>query len=538
MKKWIWIIAIVGLLGFGYIQCQKGKAAQAAKESAGQKLTAKVERGDVTVTVIESGAIEAVQSVEIKSRVSGRVSQLLVKEGDRVSAGQLIARIDPEELKLQYKQVSAQLRGAESSAARSALNVGLTESQVKNALIQAEQRYITALREWQNQPALSRASVEQARISLDNAIRTRDLLVNTTHPQERVRLETTANQAKAIFERDKRELERQRNLLEKGWVSQQAVDNASATFAASEASYKRAQDEWSRMQGRQAIEAKNADDNVAELREALNRAIATANLDKNKEQALADAKASLEQAKANLRQIEMDKKSAAQSRAQADQIRASVADNLRLLNETEIRAPMNGIVTKKLIEPGELVSALSSFSGGTPIIEVSDLNTLQVKLQINEIDVARLELNDEATIDIDAIPEFQFHGVVMQIAPSNFVATTGGGGGGGDSVVRYEVVIKIKDPDKRIKPGMSARCTVNVENVKNVLRLPVEYIEKQGIKYFVNVQVKGGKPQKKEVTIGAISPQYMEIKSGVSEGEVIEKTSFRGPPRQGMMGGS
>lgn len=537
MKKWIWIIAIVGLLAFGYVQCQKGKAANAAKELAGQSLTVKVERGDVLVSVVESGAIEAVQSVEIKSRVSGRVSELLVKEGDKVAAGQLIARIDPQELRLQYQQVSAQLRGAESSAARSALNIGLTESQVRNALIQAEQRYITALRDWQNQPALTRASVEQARIAFDNAVRARDLLVNTTQPQERVRLETTATQSKIAWENDKREFERQKNLLAKGWVSQQAADNAAATLAASEANYKRTQDELARMQGRQAIEAKNADESVNEAREALNRAIATANLDKNKEQALADAKASLNQAKANLRQIEMERKSAAQSRAQADQIRASVADNLRQLNETEIKAPMAGIVTKKLIEPGELVSALSSFSGGTPIIEVSDLNTLQVKLQINEIDVARLRVGNDATIDIDALPEVQFKGTVMQIAPSNVVPTNTGGGGGGDTVVRYEVIVKIKNPDARIKPGMSARCTMIVENVKNVLRLPVEYVEKQGLKYFVNVKVKGGKPQKKEVTVGAISPQYMEIKTGLNEGEEIEKTSFRGPPRQGMMGG-
>lgn len=535
MKKWIWIIAIVGLLAFGYVQCQKGKAANAAKELAGQSLTAKVERGDVLVSVVESGAIEAVQSVEVKSRVSGRVSDLLVKEGDKVAAGQLIARIDPQELRLQYQQVSAQLRGAESSAARSALNIGLTESQVRNALIQAEQRYITALRDWQNQPALTRASVEQARIAFDNAVRARDLLVNTTQPQESVRLETTATQSKIAWENDKRELERQKNLLAKGWVSQQAADNAAATLAASEANYKRTQDELARMQGRQAIEAKNADESVNEAREALNRAIATANLDKNKEQALADAKAALNQAKANLRQIEMERKSAAQSRAQADQIRASVADNLRQLNETEIKAPMAGIVTKKLIEPGELVSALSSFSGGTPIIEVSDLNTLQVKLQINEIDVARLRVGNDATIDIDALPEVQFKGTVMQIAPSNVVPTNTGGGG--DTVVRYEVIVKIKNPDARIKPGMSARCTMIVENVKNVLRLPVEYVEKQGLKYFVNVKVKSGKPQKKEVTVGAISPQYMEIKTGLNEGEEIEKTSFRGPPRQGMMGG-
>src|SRR5688500_8305406 len=77
---------------------------------------ATVTRGELIVKVVETGTIDAVKSVEVKSRASGRLARLLVDEGDFVEKGQLIGVIDPRETQLRVEQDAAQLRGARSAA--------------------------------------------------------------------------------------------------------------------------------------------------------------------------------------------------------------------------------------------------------------------------------------------------------------------------------------------------------------------------------------------------------------------------------------
>ncbi|GIV03037.1 MAG: hypothetical protein KatS3mg015_1867 [Fimbriimonadales bacterium] len=262
-----------------------------------------VDRGDIEITVIETGKIEAVQDVEVKSRVSGRIAKLYVQEGDRVEKGQLIAEIDPQEIRLQLEQTTAQLRSAEAGAKRSLESVQLTRKQMETALQQAEARYIQAKREYENQPALTDASLRQAKINLEQAQRDLELLKNTTHPQQRVQAEADLQRTKAAAETDKANYERLVGLLQKGYVAQRDVDNARAQMEASQAAYRTAQENYDRLASRQAIELRNAEQAVAAAQAAYDQAKARANLDKNKEQAYLDAKAAFEQAKEDLRRI-------------------------------------------------------------------------------------------------------------------------------------------------------------------------------------------------------------------------------------------
>ncbi len=495
-----------------------------------------VDRGDIEITVIETGKIEAVQDVEVKSRVSGRIAKLYVQEGDRVEKGQLIAEIDPQEIRLQLEQTTAQLRSAEAGAKRSLESVQLTRKQMETALQQAEARYIQAKREYENQPALTDASLRQAKINLEQAQRDLALLKNTTHPQQRVQAEADLQRTKAAAETDKANYERLVGLLQKGYVAQRDVDNARAQMEASQAAYRTAQENYDRLASRQAIELRNAEQAVAAAQAAYDQAKARANLDKNKEQAYLDAKAAFEQAKEDLRRIKMEEASLAQARAQADQIRSAVADAQRQLSETKIVAPMSGVITRKLVEEGELVAALSSFSGGTPIVQIAQLGALQVTLNINEIDVARLEVGMPATVEIDALPDETFAGSVTRIAPASDTSAATGQAGGGDAVVRYKVEVQLDKSDPRIRPGMSAKCTIRVDERKNVVRVPIEYVGEDDEGYFVMVRKDGAKKaEKTRLKIGLRSSTWYEVLEGVSEGARLEKPPYTGPSRRGFM---
>ncbi len=99
-----------------------------ANPSANER-TFTVERGDITVEVSESGAVEPVRVVEIKSRVPGRIETLLVDEGAIVEHGQLLARIDPREIKQQVEQGSAQVESARASAQRARIALEMEAQQ-------------------------------------------------------------------------------------------------------------------------------------------------------------------------------------------------------------------------------------------------------------------------------------------------------------------------------------------------------------------------------------------------------------------------
>lgn len=533
MKKrlflFIFLIVVIGFIGF--------RCLRAGTEEASALQTAKVERGDLLVTVVESGNIEAVTHVEVKSRVSGRISEIVVEEGDRVEKGDLIGKIDPQELRLQLEQTSAQLKSAESVVRRSEKNIPILKKELEEELVRAEARYLQAKRAMETQPALSQNSIQQARAAYEQAQQALELLISTTHPRERVSAEADVRRARATFENDKRNYERQVSLYQKGYVPEKAVNDARTQMELSEANYQQAQDALIRLESRHETEVKNAQQNVKQAEAALNQALVNAERDKNRIQEYREAKAAYEQAKNNLNRVELEKQSLLQATAQAEQLRIAVADNLRQLGETEIRAPISGVVTRKLVEPGELVTALSSFTGGTTVVEIADLSQLRVKLEVNEIDVAKIHKGMKAEIEIDAFPDKKFSGMISKIAPANVVQATTAV----SPIVKYGVEVLLTERDARIKPGMSAKCTIRVLDKKNVLKIPIELVGKDAKGFYVLVMKqtpkKGKAPstERRDVRVGTSSATHMEILSGVREGEIVVMPRYEGPPRKGAI---
>ncbi len=530
MRKWLGALsAILLVLFFGFL-CTR--SCVQTKQSAAERAIATVERGDVILTVVETGSVEPVETLEVKSRVSGRISRLYVEEGNVVKKGDLLAEIDPEELRLQAQRAEAQLKAAEAVVARIRGSLRLTEGQVANALKQAQARYRRAKVEWDAQPRLSEALTEQARRRYETSLRNRDLLVNVTHPQERVRLETERERARAVYESARYEYERLSALYEKGYVAKKEVERAEAELRSREAEFQRVKDEWERLTARQEAERRNAEEEVAVAKAALDEAVARAEVDRTKYEALQEAIAGLAQAEADKARVQMERESLEQALAEAEQVRSQVADAHRLLAETAVRAPRDGVVIRKLVREGELVTALSSFTGGTPIVELADLSALEVKLEVNEIDVARLTLGTLAEVEVDALPGKRFRGRVTKIAPASIKTPTTQ-----DVVVKYSVEVTLENSTREVKPGMSARCSMRVAERKNVLRVPLEYIGKDERGEYVLVFL-GGRDrerssEKRYVKTGLKSPTYAEILDGVQEGMKLEKPEFTGPRRIG-----
>ncbi len=494
----------------------------------------KVSRGDVVVEVIETGAVEATKVVEVKSRVSGRIKRILVEEGDLVTKGDLIAEIDPEETEFQVEQTRAQLRGAQASIARTTIEIAQRRetlaAQLRQSIIRVEQ----LRKELGVQPTLTQSAIRGAQAALDVARTTRQQLVVSTHPNERTALQAELDQAKVSLENTKLELSRLRNLLAREFVAQREVDNQQLQVDVAESRMRSVQQRMGRLAQQHQTELRTADDRIRQAEAELTRARTGIVQDSTKAKELESAEAAIRVARAQLKDVDALIASRAQSQATADQISSQLRDTVRQLGETAIRAPIDGIITAKLIQEGELVASLGSFSSGTPVVRLEDRSKMLVRLNMNEIDAAKLKLGMRTRVLIDAIPGREFLGSVTKIAPSKVAA--GAGAATADSVVRFAIEVQLEDKDSAVKSGMTAKVTVETLRKNKVLTVPADYLVTEGTNNFLLLPAEKGKtePRRQKVTIGAKSNASVEIVSGANEGQELVRPKFDGPSRRGF----
>jgi HlyD family secretion protein len=503
-----------------------------------------VERGSVTVEVSESGAVEPVRVVEIKSRVPGRIEALWVDEGAVVEQGQLLARIDPREIRQQVEQGSAQVESARASALRARIALEMEARQARLQLQQAQIRYEQALREAEMQPTLTQTTLKNAENALKTAQENLRLLREVKHPQERVELANALRDAETRLQEARRNFERLQALLEKGYVARQQVDAAQTQLVAAESQLRNLQQRQQQLAQQQAIELENARLQVESAQSDLERARASAVQDELKRKALESARTDLENARLRLRTIDMRQLELQQARASEKQAVSQFQNLIIQLSETDVRAPIRGVVTRRYREVGELVmSGTTGFGEGTPILQVADLSQMRVRLNLNELDVAKVRVGMPVEITVDALPQRKFRGTVRKIAPAALLnsqqqqtPTLG--------VVKFAVEVHLNQTDDALRPGMTARCRIVTAQKTNTLRLPLEALGKEGNRDYVlrvlpNQTEPNGKPKTEKVfvKVGLRSANYAEILSGIREGDKVLKPPFNGPQRRQLFGG-
>lgn len=516
-----------------------------------------VDRGVVEVKVVETGTIEPLKKVEIKSKVAGRLAKLYVDEGDRVVKGQVLAEIDPTEINSQVEQIRAQVYGARARLAQALKNVSYQKEQTdslirqaQEAVASAEARLRSAETERASQPAIVSSDVRQAEASLESAQKNLDLLKKTTQPQALVQVQAGLDEAKAAYEQAERHLERQRSLLKKGFVSQQAVDAAVSEQAAAASRLAQAKKRMELLEEQQRMEVAEAEARVAQARAALDRAKTSERLIRVRDDDVQAAKAVLEQARAQLRaalsgrrQDKMREDDVAQARSAVTQVENQLREVLVRQHDTRLVATMSGVVTKRYVEQGELItSGVSTFSSGTPVLQVADLSRMLIKASVNEVDVQKVRIGLPVEITVDGARGVVFTGRVQKVAPSSIgVEGSAALQRGEGAVVRFAVEVEVHHPTEALRPGMSARCSIIVARKQNVLRLPTDAVEGNGTGASVQVATETSKDGKKTVRFerktivaGLRGDNFVEILSGLEPGQKVKAGIFTGPKRKGV----
>lgn len=166
----------------------------------------------------------------------------------------------------------------------------------------------------------------------------------------------------------------------------------------------------------------------------------------------------LEAAEVTLRSAEAQLKSA---EAQVRQSQASLSMNEVNLRHTVIRAPIDGIVTARLVDVGQTVAA--SFQAPELFVIAADLTKMRVIANVDESDVGRIRPRQRVTFTVDAFPAEEFEGSVSQIRLEPIVT---------QNVVTYATVIDAPNPDLKLKPGMTATVTLEIARRDGVRRIP------------------------------------------------------------------
>lgn len=339
-------------------------------------------------TVAASGEIVAHRYADIGSNVMGKIVSLPVAEGNRVRAGQLLARIDPIQAESELSSASEQVRALEAEERAASQQVRTTTAE----LTAAEARSREANQQW----------------------------------------------------------ERKRALRDRGLLPASDFDTASAAAETSAA---------------QLASARSAVDRARLASEAAGRR-------------------------------------AAQARAQ--RIRAHDT-----FSKTSIVSPIDGIVSRLRVREGEMVVIGIQNQPGTTLMTISDLDGVNAEVKVAEADVLRLALNQRATVTLEALPGKRFEGRVVEIGASALPVA-----GTGAAAREFKVVVRLADPDRGLRPGLTCDTEIVTSDRAHVLTVPLQ---------SVVLRAAGGSPVRTGVfRVAEGRATFVPVGSGVIGGLDVE----------------
>jgi len=231
---------------------------------------------------------------------------------------------------------------------------------------------------------------------------------------------------------------------------------------------------------------------------------------------------------------------------QAEQARAAVRQARDALSKTTIYSPMAGTISMLNKEVGEI--ALGSQFQEDVIMVVSNLQGMEALVDVDENDIVLVSVGDEATIEVDALPDVKFKGEVTEIANSAKIS----GQGSSDQKTEFEVKIAVLDAGTQLRPGMTASADVVTDVRESCLGVPIQSVtvrtmEQLGVgkqpgenengtprflpddEGFVEVVwvVENGLAKARQVKTGIQSDTHIEILEGLKDSEQVVVGSYR-----------
>jgi HlyD family secretion protein len=187
-------------------------------------------------------------------------------------------------------------------------------------------------------------------------------------------------------------------------------------------------------------------------------------------------------------------------------------------DESVVMAPISGVILQKYVEEGQIIaSGINTVGGGSPIADIADMASVYVKAGVDEIDIGKIRVGQEASVVADAYPKHRFSGRIVRISPEARIE---------QNVTLFDVIVQVANRDGMLKSGMNASIEISVVKRENLLLVSAS---------AVKVETNGGKPSDgatvfvkqgrefipREIKTGLSNFKQVEIVSGLKEGDVI-----------------
>ncbi len=313
--------------------------------------TETIKTRDLEAIVSASGKIQAKRTVNVSSDTVGRVVNLAVNEGDRITKGQFLLQIDPKTLRSRVDNGEASLKGAE--------------------------------------------------VTLDQM--------------------------------------------------QQSVETSRAQLELMRQNLKRQQDLWNQqLTTRELLDKALNDVKVAES--GLSEREKTANAQASR----------IAQERANLDSAQYD------------------------LSKVRIVSPIDGIVTARSIQEGEMVMIGTMNNAGTVLMTLADMSIIQAEIEVDETNVPSVQLGQKAKITIDAIPDKSFRGHVAEIGNSPIQTA---GASTGTQATNFKVKVMLDEPVPEVRPGFTCTADITTAVRKDVVSVPIPAVAVRELIYDANGEV-------------------------------------------------
>lgn len=217
------------------------------------------------------------------------------------------------------------------------------------------------------------------------------------------------------------------------------------------------------------------------------------------------AEASLEAARQQLAMAEAGPtaEQVAVGEAQVNQARAALATAEQQLANTVITAPVSGIVTAVMVDPGEMAGP------SMPVAVIAQLDTVQVNLTVPESDINYLQTGSEVEVSVAALGDESFTGRVSTVSPVADARTRS-----------YQVKVELPNPEGMLKGGMSANVTVALEKAEGVIVVPKRALLPRNGKQVLFV-ADGDTAHLREVKLGLAGADSVAVLEGVAAGEKV-----------------
>ena len=368
--------------------------------------------------------------VNLSAKVSGRIVQLRVEEGDQVQAGQVLVEIDPKDYLAAQAQAQANLEMARHDLARAITQLSLTRERVIQGIGTAEASF--------------REAGESLKFSEDDATLQTDR-VNKDIDRARANLQAAKAkvlEAKATMENAKKEFDRTHELFRENYVAETARDTAETAWQVAQSKYQ------------VALEIERDAVSQLEMAEANQRSIAL------KKQSIRISEQVLERAKINVTLSQEEKKQISLQEKNIDLLKAKVQESeaaLQIaelhLQETKVLSPISGVISKRLADQGQVVQV------GQPLLIVNNPTEKWVVANVEETKVRRVRQGAKATVEVDAFPDRDFEGRVEFIgsaASSEFALLPSENPSGNFIKITHRIAVRVsvQDPKNMLKPGM------------------------------------------------------------------------------------